>query len=123
MRLKNNIESFIIDTGFQALDNNDHIWATVVSGVNQDGHTVTPVTAPSGTQQEKLMTDIYTKYGVDVSRLDYIEAHGRCHCLLFVSASIVYNIHNFTYCKYFILHKKLFNILLESLQCGARSQL
>ncbi|XP_025100500.1 highly reducing polyketide synthase cla2-like isoform X1 [Pomacea canaliculata] len=59
-----------------ALDNNDHIWATVVSGVNQDGHTVTPVTAPSGTQQEKLMTDIYTKYGVDVSRLDYIEAHG-----------------------------------------------
>ena len=52
------------------------MWATVCAGTNQDGHAVTPMTAPSGEQQKKLLHSVYNKYHVDVSGLDYIEAHG-----------------------------------------------
>ena len=37
---------------------------------------MTPMTAPSGSQQEKLLHRVYDKFQVDVDQLDYIEAHG-----------------------------------------------
>ena len=60
----------------QAIRDGDKVWATLCTGTNQDGHTVTPMTAPSGSQQEKLLNLVYDKFQVDVSDLDYIEAHG-----------------------------------------------
>ncbi|KAL8584659.1 hypothetical protein ACOMHN_002388 [Nucella lapillus] len=59
-----------------ALRDGDHIWATISTGTNQDGRTVTPITAPSGEQQKKLLHSVYDKFHVDLSQLDYIEAHG-----------------------------------------------
>lgn len=59
-----------------ALRDGDKVWATINTGTNQDGRTVTPMTAPSGEQQKKLLHAIYNKWQVDVSQLDYIEAHG-----------------------------------------------
>ena len=53
------------------------MWATVLTGTNQDGHTVTPMTAPSGGQQQELLHSMYNKFQVDVNELDYIEAHGK----------------------------------------------
>nr|KAG5702434.1 hypothetical protein BaRGS_027521 [Batillaria attramentaria] len=58
-----------------ALHDGDKIWATVCTGTNQDGHTVSPMTVPSGEQQKKLLHSMYGKFGVDVTNLDYIEAH------------------------------------------------
>jgi acyl transferase domain-containing protein len=60
----------------QALRDGDKIWATLNTGTNQDGRTVSPMTAPSGQQQKVLMHSMYDKYQLDISRLDYIEAHG-----------------------------------------------
>ncbi|KAK7507754.1 hypothetical protein BaRGS_00000719 [Batillaria attramentaria] len=54
----------------------DKIWATLCTGTNQDGRTVSPMTSPSGSQQKKLLHFVYDKFGIDVSQLDYIEAHG-----------------------------------------------
>ena len=69
----------------QALRDGDKVWATVLTGTNQDGRTVTPMTAPSGGQQEELLQSMYNKFQVDVNELDYIEAHGKrismMHCL------------------------------------------
>ncbi|KAK7490873.1 hypothetical protein BaRGS_00017929, partial [Batillaria attramentaria] len=59
-----------------ALHDGDKIWATVCTGTNQDGHTVSPMTAPSGEQQKTLLHSMYGKFGVDVTSIDYIEAHG-----------------------------------------------
>ena len=53
-----------------------------MTGSNQDGRTVSPMTAPSMEQQTRLMEQIYSSPAIDVDRLDYIEAHGqssRCH--------------------------------------------
>jgi acyl transferase domain-containing protein len=60
----------------QALRDGDKIWGTLVTGTNQDGGTVKPITAPSGEQQKQLMRDIYEKHHVDVAHIDYFEAHG-----------------------------------------------
>ncbi|XP_046556231.1 phenolphthiocerol synthesis polyketide synthase type I Pks15/1-like [Haliotis rubra] len=60
----------------QALHDGDNIWGTIVTGLNQDGRQVTPITAPSGKQQQELLNDIYTRYGIDPTEVDYIEAHG-----------------------------------------------
>uniref|UniRef100_A0A2C9MA35 Uncharacterized protein n=1 Tax=Biomphalaria glabrata TaxID=6526 RepID=A0A2C9MA35_BIOGL len=59
-----------------ALRDGDRIWATIETGSNQDGHTVTPISAPSGDQQIKLLDQVYKNSGVDVGKIDYIEAHG-----------------------------------------------
>ncbi|XP_041353512.1 fusarin C synthetase-like [Gigantopelta aegis] len=59
-----------------AITDGDKIWATIVTGTNQDGRAVTPMSAPSGEQQEKLLKTVYKKAGVDASDIDYIEAHG-----------------------------------------------
>ncbi|XP_041379424.1 phenolphthiocerol/phthiocerol polyketide synthase subunit C-like [Gigantopelta aegis] len=59
-----------------AIKDGDNIWATIVTGTNQDGRTVSPMTAPSGEQQEQLLKSVYEKAGIDAREIDYIEAHG-----------------------------------------------
>ncbi|XP_050416844.1 phenolphthiocerol/phthiocerol polyketide synthase subunit B-like [Patella vulgata] len=59
-----------------AVRDNDPIWATIMTGSNQDGHTVRPMTAPSGSQQFELLKKVYSRYNIDPDRLEYIEAHG-----------------------------------------------
>lgn len=54
---------------------NDHIWGIVTkTAVNQDGHSVSPITKPSVTQQEELLRRIYSK--TDLADVQYVEAHG-----------------------------------------------
>ncbi|XP_050416846.1 phenolphthiocerol/phthiocerol polyketide synthase subunit A-like [Patella vulgata] len=55
---------------------NDPIWGTIMTGSNQDGRSVTPMTAPSGSQQFQLLKKVYSRYNIDPDRLEYIEAHG-----------------------------------------------
>ncbi|XP_072534904.1 phthioceranic/hydroxyphthioceranic acid synthase [Salminus brasiliensis] len=60
----------------KALQDHDHIWGVICkTAVNQDGHTITPLTKPSMVQQEDLLRRIYSAetYLPDVQ---YIEAHG-----------------------------------------------
>ena len=61
----------------QALRDGDKVWATVGTGTNQDGHTVSPMTAPSGEQQKELLRSVYNTFQVDFNKLDYTEAHGK----------------------------------------------
>ncbi|XP_036934730.1 phenolphthiocerol/phthiocerol polyketide synthase subunit C-like isoform X2 [Acanthopagrus latus] len=59
----------------QAIRDNDHIWGIISkTAVNQDGHSVTPITKPSMTQQEDLLRRIYSES--DLANVQYIEAHG-----------------------------------------------
>ncbi|XP_029611603.1 probable polyketide synthase 1 [Salmo trutta] len=59
----------------QALKDCDHVWGIISkTAVNQDGHTVTPITKPSMVQQEELLRRIYSQS--DLSTVQYIEAHG-----------------------------------------------
>ncbi|XP_035677112.1 phthiocerol synthesis polyketide synthase type I PpsC-like [Branchiostoma floridae] len=60
----------------KALENNDHIWGVIHTAVNQDGRTTIPITAPSQSQQEKLLRSILERYRFDPDHIDYIEAHG-----------------------------------------------
>ncbi|KAL0156401.1 hypothetical protein M9458_047647, partial [Cirrhinus mrigala] len=54
----------------------DHIWGIVnKTAVNQDGHTVTPITKPSMTQQEALLRMIYSSESY-LGNVQYVEAHG-----------------------------------------------
>ncbi|KAK7508063.1 hypothetical protein BaRGS_00001028 [Batillaria attramentaria] len=59
-----------------AVRDGDKIWATLYTGTNQDGHTVSPMTAPSGGQQKKLLQSVYHRFGINVDKVDYVEAHG-----------------------------------------------
>jgi acyl transferase domain-containing protein/NADPH:quinone reductase-like Zn-dependent oxidoreductase/SAM-dependent methyltransferase len=59
-----------------ALRDGDHIHAVLRgSGVNQDGHS-NGITAPSAKSQQRLITEVYRKFGVDASRIQMLEAHG-----------------------------------------------
>ncbi|XP_053269054.1 uncharacterized protein LOC128426215 [Pleuronectes platessa] len=59
----------------KALQDHDHIWGIISkTAVNQDGHSVTPMTKPSMTQQEELLRRIYSDS--DLVNVQYIEAHG-----------------------------------------------
>ncbi|XP_055956165.1 phenolphthiocerol/phthiocerol polyketide synthase subunit A-like [Patella vulgata] len=60
----------------QALKDNDPIWGTIVTAVNHDGQTVTPITAPSPQQQESLLDIVFDRYRINPESVDYIEAHG-----------------------------------------------
>ncbi|KAK6170827.1 hypothetical protein SNE40_019127 [Patella caerulea] len=60
----------------KALNDNDPIWATIVTAVNHDGQTVTPITTPSPQQQESLLDTVFDRYRIDPESVDYIEAHG-----------------------------------------------
>ncbi|XP_056097645.1 uncharacterized protein fasn2 isoform X2 [Rhinichthys klamathensis goyatoka] len=60
----------------KAFENHDHIWGIVSkTAVNQDGHTVSPITKPSMVQQEELLRKIYSTE-TDRTSVQYIEAHG-----------------------------------------------
>ncbi|XP_055018204.1 uncharacterized protein fasn2, partial [Boleophthalmus pectinirostris] len=59
----------------KALEDHDHIWGIISkTAVNQDGHSVSPITKPSMSQQEELLHHIYTE--TDLINVQYIEAHG-----------------------------------------------
>nr|XP_046211019.1 mycocerosic acid synthase [Oncorhynchus gorbuscha] len=59
-----------------ALRDFDKVWGIVRrTAVNQDGHTVTPITKPSMVQQVELLHRIYSAES-DLSSVQYIEAHG-----------------------------------------------
>lgn len=59
----------------QALRDHDPIWGIISkTAVNQDGHSVTPITKPSRKQQEELLRSIYSES--DLLSVQYIEAHG-----------------------------------------------
>ncbi|XP_067247250.1 phthioceranic/hydroxyphthioceranic acid synthase-like [Chanodichthys erythropterus] len=60
----------------KALEDHDHIWGIISkTAVNQDGHTVSPITKPSMVQQEELLRKIYSTE-TDLTSVQYIEAHG-----------------------------------------------
>ncbi|XP_067227589.1 mycocerosic acid synthase-like polyketide synthase [Chanodichthys erythropterus] len=59
-----------------ALEDHDHIWGIISkTAVNQDGHSVSPITKPSMVQQEELLRKIYSTV-TDLTSVQYIEAHG-----------------------------------------------
>ncbi|XP_034562676.1 probable polyketide synthase 16 [Notolabrus celidotus] len=58
-----------------AIKDCNKIWGIICkTAVNQDGHSVTPITKPSMSQQEELLRRIYSKS--DIENVQYIEAHG-----------------------------------------------
>ncbi|XP_038587212.1 mycocerosic acid synthase [Micropterus salmoides] len=58
-----------------AIKDCNKIWGIISkTAVNQNGHSVTPITKPSMTQQEELLRRIYS--GSDLANVQYIEAHG-----------------------------------------------
>ncbi|XP_035758319.1 reducing polyketide synthase rads1 isoform X2 [Egretta garzetta] len=60
----------------KAKEDYSKIWGVInISGVNQNGRSITPITRPSQIEQEKLLRSIY-ETRVDPSVLQYIEAHG-----------------------------------------------
>jgi len=44
-------------------------------GVNQDGRT-NGITAPNAESQQRLIRDVYDRFGIDAGRIELIEAHG-----------------------------------------------
>ncbi|KAJ3657154.1 hypothetical protein Zmor_016179 [Zophobas morio] len=53
------------------------VYATILGmKVNNDGYKVEGITFPSGSMQNELIRDTYTKFGVDRSEVTYLEAHG-----------------------------------------------
>ncbi|XP_033751244.1 phthiocerol/phenolphthiocerol synthesis polyketide synthase type I PpsD-like [Pecten maximus] len=66
----------IIKSLKQAKLDGNKIWSVIVTGCNQDGHTATPITAPSGRQQSALLERVYHDYKVDPKTIQYVEAHG-----------------------------------------------
>lgn len=62
---------------FKAKRDKNKIWATIATCCNQDGHTATPITAPSSTQQEHLLKQIYSENKIDPASIQVIEAHGK----------------------------------------------
>ncbi|KAH3806521.1 phenolphthiocerol/phthiocerol polyketide synthase subunit C-like [Dreissena polymorpha] len=52
------------------------IWGMVMSGTNQDGQHAQPITKPAQDQQQKLIKQIITKFHIDKSKIQVIEAHG-----------------------------------------------
>ncbi|XP_063062223.1 uncharacterized protein LOC134455103 [Engraulis encrasicolus] len=60
----------------KALRDFDHIWGVISkTAVNQDGHSVSPMTKPSMIQQEELLSRVYSTKS-DLASVQYIEAHG-----------------------------------------------
>ncbi|XP_051742934.1 probable polyketide synthase 16 isoform X3 [Ctenopharyngodon idella] len=60
----------------KAFEDHDHIWGIISkTAVNQDGHTVSPITKPSMVQQKELLRKIYSAE-TDLTSVQYIEAHG-----------------------------------------------
>ncbi len=60
----------------KALADGDHIYALIrATAVNHGGH-VSSLTVPNPNAQAELLTDAYTKAGIDPETVGYIEAHG-----------------------------------------------
>ncbi|XP_059183156.1 phthioceranic/hydroxyphthioceranic acid synthase [Centropristis striata] len=58
-----------------AIKDGNKVWGIVSkTAVNQDGHSVTPITKPSMIQQQELLQRIYSES--DLADVQYIEAHG-----------------------------------------------
>ncbi|KAA8580581.1 hypothetical protein FQN60_013539 [Etheostoma spectabile] len=58
-----------------AIKDCNKIWGIISkTAVNQDGHSVTPITKPSVTQQQELLQRVYSES--DIANVQYIEAHG-----------------------------------------------
>uniref|UniRef100_A0A3Q2YXV4 Phthiocerol/phenolphthiocerol synthesis polyketide synthase type I PpsD-like n=1 Tax=Hippocampus comes TaxID=109280 RepID=A0A3Q2YXV4_HIPCM len=58
-----------------ALQDCNKIWGIIAkTAVNQDGHSVSPITKPSLNQQKELLHQIYSE--CDLADVQYIEAHG-----------------------------------------------
>lgn len=62
---------------FQAIKDGNKIWGKIKTGSNQDGHMMTPITAPSGQQQGQLLERLYKKCNVNKEHMQVIEAHGK----------------------------------------------
>jgi len=59
-----------------AVADGDRIYGVIRgSGVNQDGAS-NGITAPNGAAQEKLITSVYERYGINPENISYVEAHG-----------------------------------------------
>ncbi|XP_068615290.1 mycocerosic acid synthase-like polyketide synthase [Brachionichthys hirsutus] len=59
----------------EAIKDCNKIWGVISkTAVNQDGHSVTPITKPSVVQQQELLERIYSE--TDIANVQYIEAHG-----------------------------------------------
>lgn len=100
---------------FQAIRDNDKIYATVVTGINQDGHTVTPMTAPSGKQQVELMRRVYKKHRIDAYKVDYIEAHGKIAFITIFQRTwlpIIIDIHQSSIIRHHHNHRLFFFVVL-----------
>ncbi|MBW8851154.1 MAG: SDR family NAD(P)-dependent oxidoreductase [Xanthomonadales bacterium] len=64
-----------------AIRDNDEILGVIrASGSNQDGKT-NGITAPSSNAQERLLRQVYGRYGIDPARIGYVEAHGTATAL------------------------------------------
>lgn len=60
----------------EAIVDNDPIYGVIcASGINQDGAS-NGITAPNGTAQEQLISNVYQKFQIDPEHLSYVEAHG-----------------------------------------------
>ena len=59
-----------------AIDAGDSIYGVIQgSGVNQDGAS-NGITAPNGSAQEALITDVYKRFRINPGEITYVEAHG-----------------------------------------------
>lgn len=59
-----------------AISAGDHIYGVIVgSGMNQDGAS-NGITSPNGAAQERLITSVYQRYGIDPEEITYVETHG-----------------------------------------------
>jgi acyl transferase domain-containing protein/acyl carrier protein/enoyl-CoA hydratase/carnithine racemase len=60
----------------EALADGDTVLGVIIgSGTNQDG-TTNGITAPSAASQERLIREVYGKFGIDPATIDLVEAHG-----------------------------------------------
>ncbi|XP_061180173.1 uncharacterized protein LOC133188686 [Saccostrea echinata] len=59
-----------------AIAENNKVWGIIATACNQDGHENSPITAPAGVQQVKLLERIFEKTAIHPSSIQYIEAHG-----------------------------------------------
>lgn len=60
----------------EAIADGDPIYGVIcASGMNQDGAS-NGITAPSGQAQERLISELYRRFGIDPRQISYVEAHG-----------------------------------------------
>ena len=71
------VAAVVIKPTQTAIDDRDHIYAEVVAcGVNNDGQTAIPMTAPSEVAQSILFQSVLQESGLSKDDIQYVEAHG-----------------------------------------------